>query len=47
MLKNVDIKIQFFTYICAKNVVIRENVEKCWYLNFYLKMFKCWKMFIL
>ena len=30
MLKNVDIKINRFTYICATNVVvIGENVEKC------------------
>ena len=30
MLKNVDIKINHFTYICAKSVVaIGENIEKC------------------
>ena len=42
MLKKVDIKINLFTYISAKNVVaIGENVEKCWFFNFYLKMLKC------
>ena len=43
MLKKVDtcIKFNLFTNISAKNVVvIGENVEKCWFFNFYLKMLK-------
>ena len=48
MLKNVDIKFNRFTYISAKNdVVIGENVEKCWCFNFYLKMLKFSKSLIL
>ena len=40
--KTLILKFNLFTYISAKNVVvIGENVEKCRFFNFYLKMLKC------